>query len=270
MTEEKKQESAVIEYGQDQLPVQKHQANMLAAPIDTSPMGILANAVAQGATPDALTQLMDLAERHERNEARKAYDRAMAKFKKNVPVVEHDMENKQFGSTYSSKTNLVNTVSPFLAKCGLSTTWIFPETEGNLIKVCCVLSHELGHSEKVCFSAPPDDSGKKNPIQQRKSTITYLEIVTFEAVTGVASKASGGDDDGTAAHVDVPALISEEQATELQAMITDAGIEDAKVQRWLDRLAKHFSIRQYTDLHAENFETAKQILTQALNARTEK
>ena len=48
------------------------------------------------------------------------------------------------------------------------------------------------------MSAPPDTSGSKNLIQQLKSTKTYLEIATFESVTGIAA-IDKGDDDGNSA-----------------------------------------------------------------------
>ena len=53
-----------------------------------------------------------------------------------------------------------------------------------------------GHSESVTLSAPPDDSGKKNNIQQIASTVTYLERYTLLAATGTAVKEQ--DDDGSA------------------------------------------------------------------------
>jgi hypothetical protein len=44
------------------------------------------------------------------------------------------------------------------------------------------------------LSSPPDTSGAKNPLQQIKSAITYLEGATFQAITGIV--ASDEDDDG--------------------------------------------------------------------------
>ena len=45
---------------------------------EPTPMSILAKAVEMGADVDKLTKLMDLQERWERNEAKKAFDAALA------------------------------------------------------------------------------------------------------------------------------------------------------------------------------------------------
>ena len=56
------------------------------------------------------------------------------------------------------------------------------------------MAHELGHSEFVDADGPLDTSGSKNPLQQYKSTRTYLKKESYTAITGIASGDS--DDDG--------------------------------------------------------------------------
>ena len=63
-----------------------------------------------------------------------------------------------------------------------------------MVTVECILTHELGHSQKVVMFAPPDATGGKNPIQAIKSTRTYLKRSTFEDVTGAVI--DDADDDG--------------------------------------------------------------------------
>jgi hypothetical protein len=75
--------------------------------------------------------------------------------------------------------------------------WDYPDSsDKNLIRVVCILTHCLGHSESVSAESPIDDSGKKNAVQQRKSTRTYLKIETFEAITGLVSEENNISDDG--------------------------------------------------------------------------
>ncbi|MNL48938.1 ERF superfamily protein [compost metagenome] len=54
------------------------------------------------------------------------------------------------------------------------------------------------------MQAMPDNSGKKNAIQQVASTITYLQRYTLLAATGVATK--GQDDDARGANLDTDLL----------------------------------------------------------------
>ena len=61
-----------------------------ALPVDIlapTPMAMLNRAIAQGASIEILTKLMDLQERHEKNIARKAFDEAMASVKTALPPI---------------------------------------------------------------------------------------------------------------------------------------------------------------------------------------
>jgi len=159
-------------------------------------MTMIQIAIQHGASVDVLKNLWDLQVQWEAHEARKAYVVAMNAFKANPPIVIKDMLNKQYDSRYSSLANFVNTVNPELSKFGLSACWRPDQTNG--ISVTCVVTHAQGHSESATLSGPPDDSGKKNPLQQIKSTITYLEGATFQAITGMVAS-DGSDDDGNGA-----------------------------------------------------------------------
>jgi hypothetical protein len=158
-----------------------------------TPMQMVAIAVQQGADIEKIQRLMDLRDRYEASEARKAYVEALANFKRNPPRVLKDRLNSQYKSKYASLGNLVNTVNASLGEHGLNARWSLNQSE-KTIEVTCILSHALGHSESVMLSSPPDTSGAKNPLQQIKSAITYLEGATFQAITGIV--ASDEDDDG--------------------------------------------------------------------------
>lgn len=165
---------ALIE--QDRKPVQS-----------TTPAELLSVAVSQGADLDKLEKLMELQERWEANEARKAYERAINAFKANPPTVLKTKRVSYSGTSYSHATlaNVVDAVSKGLSEHGLSHRW--EVKQNGAVTVDCILAHELGHSERVSMTAPPDDSGKKNTIQQIASTVTYLERYTLMAITGLAA-----------------------------------------------------------------------------------
>lgn len=166
-------------------------------PAEVTPMQMLQAAVEQGKDLDYLKQLMDLEDRWRAAKAKRAYITAFATFKKNMPDVVKDMLNKQYGSDYSSLANLVNTTNRVLGEYGLNARWDPDQSVG--IKVTCILSHIDGHSEQVSLSGPPDNSGQKNPLQQIKSTLTYLQGATFQAITGVVARSASADDDGNGA-----------------------------------------------------------------------
>lgn len=168
-----------------------------ALAVSGTPMDLLRIATSQGADLDKLKQFMDLQERWEKNEARKAFVSAMSAFKAEAIVIVRDKTNLQYGSKYVSLGNLVTTVTPFLSRHGLSARWELDQSNG--ILVTCIITHCAGHSEAVSMTLPPDKSGSKNPIQEIKSAITYGKGCTFESATGLAATDANVDDDGNGA-----------------------------------------------------------------------
>ena len=188
----------------------------------SSPAELMRIALTHGESLEKIEKMLDLQKKYDENEARKAYFDAVAKFKENPPEVLKDKENSQFkGSKYVSLGNLLKTINPALGEFGLSVSFIPEQTEG-MVRLTCKLSHRQGHSESVSMSAPPDTSGgnSKNPIQQIKSTFTYLRAMTFEAVTGLSAiEEANLDDDGNSAYSED--FISDEQVSELFKLVKE-------------------------------------------------
>lgn len=167
--------------------------------VQAGPLAMAMQAMRAGMSIADMRGMLDLQKDFEANEARKAYVDAVASFKLDPPTVYKDKENLQYKSKYTSIGNLVNTVNSALSKHGLSASWQVDQT--TQIKVTCILTHKLGHSESCSMSGPADASGAKNPLQQIKSTVTYLKLATYEAITGTASAEGNADDDGNGAGV---------------------------------------------------------------------
>lgn len=216
----------------------------------TTTSGMLALLVQQGADLTTLEKFMDLKEREEKDQARKAFVKAIVAFKADPPEIYKDKENKQFKSKYSSISALVNSAIPKLSKYGLSHSWKIGEANGKP-QVTCFLIHELGHQENAIMSAPPDVSGggSKNPIQQIKSTQTYLKIATFEAVTGLVSQEGSFDDDGNASAPVV--LINDTQFADITTLQKDANISDAEFTKRLKKKFKADKLEDLTTTQAE-------------------
>lgn len=162
---------------------------------EVTPLTVLMRAIQDNSCDLArLEKLMDLEARWRADLAKQSYVRAFAQFKKNMPDVVKDMLNKQYGSDYSSLANLVNTTNKVLGEFGLNARWDIDQKDG--MKAVCIMTHEDGHEERVVITGPLDTSGAKNPLQQIKSTLTYLEGATFQAITGVVARSASADDDG--------------------------------------------------------------------------
>lgn len=165
------------------------------------PLGSALQALKSGATIEQMQGLLALQKDWEANEARKAFVADMAMFKLNPPEIfkrKHVSFTTRDGETTSYAHATIGDVTSLtvagLAEHGFSHRWDTQQQDGRII-VTCILTHRLGHSESTKLDAAPDNSGKKNSIQQMASAVTYLQRYTLLAACGLATK-DAEDDDG--------------------------------------------------------------------------
>jgi hypothetical protein len=182
-----------------QVQPQRQQA-MQVGQQPATPALLLQMAVQQGQSLDYLERLMALQQRWEEMEARKAFVAAMAAFKAGplAPIykrkgVGYETKDGDFvGYKHAELSDVTEVVVPAMGEQGLSHRWDIEQKDGR-VRVACVVTHAMGHSESVVMDAPPDSSGKKNALQQIASTVTYLCRYTLLAITGMSTR--GMDDD---------------------------------------------------------------------------
>lgn len=170
----------------------------------STPTRLLEIAVQRGATAEELGRLMLLQERYEANEARRAYNEAMALFKANPPEIfkdKHVYFTSQKGDTsydHATLGNVCAQITKGLADVGITHSWRTSQVEGKVV-VSCVLRHRAGHEEVTTLESSPDQSGGKNSIQAIGSAVSYLQRYTLLSATGLATKDLPQDDDGNGA-----------------------------------------------------------------------
>lgn len=224
--------------------------------LPATPMELLSRALERGADLTVLEKLMDLQERHEKNQARKAFDAAVAEAKAKIkPVVKNRTGNN---SKYADLSAYAKEVDPILAAHGLSYRY-GSRQEGATIYITCILSHRDGHCEETTLSGAPDATGSKNAIQAIGSTVEYLKRYTLTLALGLS--AAEADDDGRAAGGDEP--ISEEQLAALQAKIDAAKTDAAK-------LCSYLKIDALPDLRKSRLHEAEAMLNERLRVLAEK
>lgn len=148
---------------------------------------------------ERINQAFEFYERMERRNAKIAFDLAMANAKAEIPTIQKNRTvdfTTAKGRTHYTHEDLgeiAKTVDPILSKHGLSYRWRTSAEPNEPVRVTCIISHRLGHSEENSLPAPRDDSGSKNNIQAIGSTVTYLQRYTLKASLGLAVS---HDDDG--------------------------------------------------------------------------
>lgn len=214
--------------------------------VTMTPMDMLARAVQSGADLDMIEKLMNLQERWEAGNARKAFEESLAKAKGEIPVIVRNASGHN-SKKYADFAAIAKVIDPILARHGLS--YRFRTTQTEKISVTCVLFGH-GHSEETTLSGPADASGSKNAIQAIGSTLTYLQRYSLVQALGLAASE---DDDGKAGGGDTITL---EQVEQLLTLADE-------VEADKEAFCRYFKVDSFADIKAKDFVRA----TAALNRK---
>lgn len=157
-----------------------------------TPTALLQLAVENNLDIEKLEKLMELQQRWEKEQARKQFLTAMANFQYEAPQIKK-LRKVAFGTTkysFAGLSDISEAIKDGLKKNGLSYRWELKDDSDTII-CTCIVSHISGHSERTDVSAKKDASGGKNEIQQRGSTITYLQRYSLISALGITT----ADDD---------------------------------------------------------------------------
>lgn len=227
-------------------------ANTLPAPAD--PMQLLSIAVSQGADIEKLEKLMDLQERWEAGNARKAFDAAISDAKAEIrPIVKSGevgykgKDGNFIGYQHETLDGIASQIDPVLSEHGLSYRFRSKQ-EGGMVHITCVVSHREGHSEETTLCGPPDESGKKNGYQAIGSAATYLQRYTLKLALGLSATK---DDDGQGANLGSTPQerLTPEQLEGLKRALDDSGVE-------VERFLKAANVQRIEDVEARRLNGA--------------
>lgn len=210
-----------------------------------TPMAMLSQAVASGADITVLEKLMGLSERWEANQARKAFDEAIAAAKAEIPPIVRNAKGHN-SKAYADFSAIARVVDPIISKHGLS--YRFRTKQDERINVTCIISHKAGHSEETTLAGPSDTSGNKNAIQAIGSTLTYLQRYSLVQALGLAA---ANDDDGRS-------VATGETITQGQADALIDRIEAVNADR--KKFLAFFEIEKIEDLPVKRHGEASQML----------
>lgn len=179
-----------------------------------TPATLLEKAIEKGVDMTQLKELMDLQERWEKKEAKKSFLDAMSLFQTRIPELKKTKtaDLGVFKYKYSDLGSITKAINPVLNECGLSYRWDFKEDK-DVMEVTCIVSHRDGHSEQTTMKGGKDSSGKKNDIQQKGSTHTYLQRYTLIGALGLST--ADEDNDGKSHSKAEDKSLSEDEVMDL-------------------------------------------------------
>ena len=213
-------------------------STMLVAPQPApgTPAALLTTAIQSGLSIEHLERLIGLQNQWEAKEARKEFFHALSNFQMSVPEIKKTkkvgFEHRDGGGKteyfYATLSDICNSIREPLSHNGLSYRWEIDD-QPEKITVTCIITHADGHAEKTTMVGQADNSGKKNLIQQRASTVTYLQRYTLIGALGISS--ADMDNDGQSGSKDKglkPINAKQFDATLTKVMNSETTLEKVK------------------------------------------
>jgi ERF superfamily len=178
---------------------------------------------------------------------------AMAKAFASMEGANKDTVNPHFKVRYADLASVVSAIKPALTENDLWFRQYTHEQSGGVCvetMVCHASGEELSFGKLFVPASKQDAQGYG-------SALTYARRYSLMTAFGICPE----DDDGNSAkpapkQSDGPALISDEQRTELIGITESFGFNPVKV-------CSHYSIKDYRDIPADEFNNVKTYLEQA-------
>jgi hypothetical protein len=185
--------------------------NELAQPANSA-VSIIQQAIASGADPAYLRELLQVREQWEAGEARKLYSQAIADFQSRCPIIEKG--DKAHNKQYAAMDRIWRTIRPLLDETGLSIVWTVNALTDYGLHIEGEIRHKAGHAVAISYDLPmPDKVTGQNAAQQMGSASSYAKRYATCAALGIVT---GEDDDGLAAGT---SYVTKEQADELTSIL---------------------------------------------------
>lgn len=210
-----------------------------------TPTDLLSQAIDKDLDIEKLERLMAMKERWDKDQARKLFFEALADFQNRCPELRKNKKvnfsTKDGGQTdynYAPISDIDRQIKDLMKECGLTKRWEF-EDAGGVIKVSCIITHTSGHFERTTMSAQADDSGKKNSIQARGSSIEYMKRYTLIGALGITT--ADNDIDGRFTQKSVDELHQEFMKDYNQVIQIDSTLSKWHPDNWkVDKTANNY------------------------------
>lgn len=219
-----------------------------------TPMAMIDRALMNGATPETLGKLMDLQERWEANQAKKAFDEAMKLAQAAMRPILVNASNSQTNSRYATYEALDAAIRPVYVKHGFSL--VFGTADCPLpdhVRVICEVSCG-GHTITPHIDMPADGKGAKGNDVMTKThatgaALTYGRRYLLGMIFNLTITK---DDDGNGASPqDLSQTITADQFIELRDLLEKSGSKEADMLAFVKAATiEEITIAQYAKAKA--------------------
>lgn len=204
----------------------------LTAPEQTtadSAVELLRIAVENKTPVEQLKELVALHGQMEQRQARREFFAALRAFQQDCPPIKRNSEAKiatgggsNYQYTFADFEDITTVVDPILAKHGLS--YGFDTTlNKEQLEVVCLLRHDAGHEQATRFSVPTETKAGMSPQQKVGAALTFAKRYALSAALGLTTT----DAETDPRDLD-PRLITDDQATQIEDLLTESKANRAK------------------------------------------
>jgi hypothetical protein len=176
-------------------------------------------------------RLLAMQERVIADQRKQAFKAAMARLQAKLPQVQKDgriVVKGQERSRFARIEDIDLAVKPLLAEEGFAFSFNTESKDPNNLLISAELSHRDGYSEMKSLLLPIDKSDFRSNVQSIGSTVSYGKRQLIKMHLNLVER--GEDDDGQGGSQ----LITEDQAKDLEAMITEVSADKARFLAYMD------------------------------------
>lgn len=205
---------------------------------------------------EKMERLFVMQEKIMARQAETAFNTSLAAAQSEIPTIKGHKKNTQTNSFYADLVAVCDVAMPIITKHGFSLSFDQGECpiEGR-IRITLQVSHAQGHSRHHHWDAPIDNVGikgvqNKTQIHGEASSFSYAQRYLTKLAFNL--RIEGEDNDGNG-HGKRDQFITETQAADLLAKITEVGANK-------EQFLKFLKVEQLADLPAKQYKAALQAL----------
>ncbi len=236
-------------------------------PLTGSMLEVISRAASDPAVDiDKLERLIAVQQQIQEKQSEAEFNSALARAQAAMPRVVKTRVNAQTKSEYAAFEDVIGATASVIHREGLSVSFSQgdPASE-NHIRTIIEVRHSGGHLVRHWMELPVDNVGTKGNATKTTlhgiaSTTTYAKRYLFCGVFGIAPE--GMDQDGNIPSQEVQ-LITENQAIELHALITDNGLD---IAQWLDWIEQRTGERSFDSIPSASFGKVRDVILKRIKS----
>ena len=180
----------------------------------TAPNSVLASFIERAARDTEFDvqkfgELLRMQREVEHDQARKAFNRAMASAQAEMLPVVRDAKNSHLNNKYAKLETIDAAIRPIYTRWGFSVRYgSAPSPHEGWMRITCTVAHDDGYFEENYLDAPVSTTGSQGgrmaitPVQAIGSTVTYLRRYLLGMVWNTVMADVDYDDDGEGSRAD--------------------------------------------------------------------